>query len=55
MLQYCWTMFQELTGIATDKLAFFLQEIPFSNAMKMGPDQASGRTRIDLAQTDGCK
>jgi phenylpyruvate tautomerase PptA (4-oxalocrotonate tautomerase family) len=31
-----WSMFQQLTGIATDQLAIFLQEIPASNAMKWG-------------------
>ena len=36
MLQQLWTMFQELTGIATDQLALSLQEIPSSNAMEMG-------------------
>jgi hypothetical protein len=36
MLQQRWTMFREPTGIATDQLAFFLQEILSSNAMKMG-------------------
>jgi phenylpyruvate tautomerase PptA (4-oxalocrotonate tautomerase family) len=52
MLEQLWTMFQSLTGIATDQLALSLQEIPSSNAMEMGPDHASGRTRIDVAQTD---
>jgi phenylpyruvate tautomerase PptA (4-oxalocrotonate tautomerase family) len=36
MLQQLWSMFQELTGIATDQLAISLQEIPSSNAMEMG-------------------
>ena len=36
MLQQLWTMFQSLTGIATDQLALSLQEIPSSNAMDMG-------------------
>jgi phenylpyruvate tautomerase PptA (4-oxalocrotonate tautomerase family) len=36
MLQRLWTMFQGLTGIATDQLALSLQEIPSSNAMEMG-------------------
>ena len=36
MLQQLWTMFQGLTGIATDQLAISLQEIPSSNAMEMG-------------------
>jgi phenylpyruvate tautomerase PptA (4-oxalocrotonate tautomerase family) len=36
MLQQLWTMFQGLTGIATDQLALSLQEIPSSNAMEMG-------------------
>ena len=36
MLQQLWTMFQSLTGIATDQLALSLQEIPSSNAMEMG-------------------
>ena len=36
MLQQLWTMFQGLTGIATDQFALSLQEIPSSNAMEMG-------------------
>jgi phenylpyruvate tautomerase PptA (4-oxalocrotonate tautomerase family) len=36
MLQQLWTMFQQMTGIATDRLAISLQEIPSSNAMEMG-------------------
>jgi phenylpyruvate tautomerase PptA (4-oxalocrotonate tautomerase family) len=36
MLQQLWTVFQSLTGIATDQLALSLQEIPSSNAMEMG-------------------
>jgi len=36
MLQQLWTMFQGLTGIATDQLALSLQEILSSNAMEMG-------------------
>ena len=36
MLQQLWTMFQGLTGIATDQLALSLPEIPSSNAMEMG-------------------
>lgn len=36
MLKQLWTMFQTLTGIATDQLAISLQEIPSSNAMEMG-------------------
>ena len=36
MLQQLWTMFQGMTGIATDQLALSLQEIPSSNAMEMG-------------------
>jgi phenylpyruvate tautomerase PptA (4-oxalocrotonate tautomerase family) len=36
MLQQLRTMFQGLTGIATDQLALSLQEIPSSNAMEMG-------------------
>jgi phenylpyruvate tautomerase PptA (4-oxalocrotonate tautomerase family) len=36
MLQQLWTMFQGLTGIASDQLALSLQEIPSSNAMEMG-------------------
>jgi hypothetical protein len=55
MLQQRSTMFLEPTGIATDQFAFLLQEIPSSNAMKMKPDHASGRTRMDVVQTDGCK
>jgi phenylpyruvate tautomerase PptA (4-oxalocrotonate tautomerase family) len=36
MLRQLWSMFQDLTGIATDQLALSLQEIPSSNAMEMG-------------------
>jgi phenylpyruvate tautomerase PptA (4-oxalocrotonate tautomerase family) len=36
MLQQLWSMFQNLTGIATEQLAISLQEIPSSNAMEMG-------------------
>ena len=36
MLQQLWTMFQGLTGIATDQFVLSLQEIPSSNAMEMG-------------------
>jgi phenylpyruvate tautomerase PptA (4-oxalocrotonate tautomerase family) len=36
MLKKLWTMFQTLTGVATDQLAISLQEIPSSNAMEMG-------------------
>jgi len=36
LLKQLWSMFQEVTGIATDQLAISLQEIPASNAMEMG-------------------
>ena len=36
MLKQLWSMFQSLTGVATDQLAISLQEIPSSNAMEMG-------------------
>src|SRR5580700_8307358 len=36
MLKQLWSMFQDLTGIPTDRLAISLQEIPSSNAMEMG-------------------
>jgi phenylpyruvate tautomerase PptA (4-oxalocrotonate tautomerase family) len=36
LLKQLWSMFQELTGIAIDRLAISLQEIPSSNAMEMG-------------------
>ena len=36
MLLQLWSMFQNLTGIATGHLAISLQEIPSSNAMEMG-------------------
>jgi phenylpyruvate tautomerase PptA (4-oxalocrotonate tautomerase family) len=36
LLTQLWSMFQKLTGIATDQLAISLQEIPSSNAMEMG-------------------
>lgn len=36
MLKRLWSMFQQLTGVATEQLAISLQEIPASNAMEMG-------------------
>jgi phenylpyruvate tautomerase PptA (4-oxalocrotonate tautomerase family) len=36
LLRQLWSMFQKLTGIATEQLAISLQEIPSSNAMEMG-------------------
>jgi phenylpyruvate tautomerase PptA (4-oxalocrotonate tautomerase family) len=36
MLRQLWSMFQSLTGIATDQLTLSLQEIPASNAMETG-------------------
>jgi phenylpyruvate tautomerase PptA (4-oxalocrotonate tautomerase family) len=36
MLQQLWSMFQDLTGVATEQLALSLQEIPSQNAMEMG-------------------
>ena len=36
LLKKLWSLFQELTGIATDQLVISLQEIPSSNAMEMG-------------------
>jgi len=36
MLQQLWTMFQSLTGIATDQPTRSLQGIPSSTAMEMG-------------------
>ncbi len=36
MLKRLWSMFQQLTGVATNQLAISLQEIPSSNAMEMG-------------------
>ena len=36
LLEQLWSLFQGLTGIATDQLAISLQEIPSSNAMEMG-------------------
>ena len=36
VLQQRWTIFHEPIGIVTDQFAFFLQEIPSSNAIKMG-------------------
>jgi phenylpyruvate tautomerase PptA (4-oxalocrotonate tautomerase family) len=36
MLRQLWSMFQNLTGIASDQLALSLQEIPSSNAMELG-------------------
>ena len=53
MLEQLWTMFQILTGIATDQLS--LQEIPSSNAMEMGQIMQAVGHELDVAQTDGCK
>ena len=36
MLKQLWSMFQDLTGVATDQLAISLQEVLPSNAMEMG-------------------
>jgi phenylpyruvate tautomerase PptA (4-oxalocrotonate tautomerase family) len=36
LLTQLWSMFQKLTGIASEQLAISLQEIPSSNAMEMG-------------------
>jgi hypothetical protein len=36
MLQQLWSMFQDLTGVATEQLALSLQEIPSQNAMELG-------------------
>jgi phenylpyruvate tautomerase PptA (4-oxalocrotonate tautomerase family) len=36
LLKQLWSAFQNLSGVATDRLAIFLQEIPASNAMEMG-------------------
>jgi phenylpyruvate tautomerase PptA (4-oxalocrotonate tautomerase family) len=36
MLRRLWSVFQQLTGVATEQLAISLQEIPASNAMEMG-------------------
>jgi phenylpyruvate tautomerase PptA (4-oxalocrotonate tautomerase family) len=36
ILKQLWSMFQQLTGIATEQLAISLQESPASNAMEMG-------------------
>jgi phenylpyruvate tautomerase PptA (4-oxalocrotonate tautomerase family) len=36
LMKQLWSLFQELTGTATDQLAISLQEIPSSNAMEMG-------------------
>ena len=37
MLRRLWSMFQDLTGVATGQLALSLQEIPSQNAMELGP------------------
>jgi phenylpyruvate tautomerase PptA (4-oxalocrotonate tautomerase family) len=36
LLKQLWSMFQELTGLATDQIAISLQEVPSSDAMEMG-------------------
>ncbi len=44
LLKQLWSVFQDLTGVATDQLVISLQEIPPSNAMEMGQImQAVGR------------
>ncbi len=35
-LKQLWLVFQDLTGVPTDRLAISLQETPASNAMEMG-------------------
>ena len=47
LLKQLWSLFQELTGIATDQLAISLQEIPSSNAMEMGQIMQAVDSRID--------
>ena len=36
LLEQLWSMFQGLTGVATDQIALSLQEIPSQNAMELG-------------------
>jgi phenylpyruvate tautomerase PptA (4-oxalocrotonate tautomerase family) len=36
ILEQLWSIFQKLTGVATDQLALSLQEIPSENAMELG-------------------
>jgi phenylpyruvate tautomerase PptA (4-oxalocrotonate tautomerase family) len=36
LLEQLWSMFQGLTGVASDQLALSLQEIPSQNAMELG-------------------
>jgi len=36
MLKQLWSMFQQLTGVATEQLAISLQESPATNGMEMG-------------------
>jgi phenylpyruvate tautomerase PptA (4-oxalocrotonate tautomerase family) len=36
LLEQLWSIFQDLTGVATDQLALSLQEIPSQNAMELG-------------------
>ena len=36
ILEQLWSMFQGLTGVATDQLALSRQEIPSQNAMELG-------------------
>src|SRR5271170_7833559 len=48
LLKQLWSMFQKLTGIATEQVAISLQEIPSSNAMEMGqimPEVSHGSQR----------
>src|SRR5580704_14082314 len=48
MLRQLWSMFQDLTGIATDQLALSLQEIPASNAMEMGQCNRSAPIEVHV-------
>ena len=36
LLKQLWSIFQTLSGVATDQLAISLQELPASNAMEVG-------------------
>ena len=52
MLQQLWSMFQNLTGIATGDLALSLQEILSSNAMEMGQISGVGPDKVLAGLTE---
>ena len=50
-LAQLWSLFQDLTGVATDQLALSMQEIPSQNAMEFGQVmQAVGQRQVTSAK-----